>query len=126
MLCLALLVWRPLDFVVELNRALPSLGMRGALGAIELFVHGVVAAVAVAAVRALSNGLPGAARLAAVALVASAAATIQSLYWSVLPHQTMPGDALPTAVLAAAHAAVWLVYLSRSRRVGSRRQNAEA
>ena len=116
-LCVALLLWRPLDFAVELTTALPSLGMRGALGAIELGLHAVVAALAVAAVQALSVASPAAVKLAAIALLASAAATVQSLYWSVLPHQTIPGDALPTAVLAVLHAALWLVYLIRSRRV---------
>ncbi|HEY7498277.1 MAG TPA: hypothetical protein VH740_07180 [Vicinamibacterales bacterium] len=116
-LCLALLLWWPVGFATELSTTLPSLGMRGVRGAIELLFHAIVAALAVAAVRALSIGMPSAPMLAAAALVSSAAASIQSLYWSVLPHQTMPGDALPMAVLAAAHAAVWLVYLWRSRRV---------
>ena len=114
-LCLALLLWRPLDFVFELSTALPSLGMRGAPGAIELLFHAAVAAVAVAAVRAFSSATPGAARLAAIALVASAIATVQSQYWSVLPHQTMPSDRLPTAVLAIVHATVWLLYLARTK-----------
>jgi zinc transporter ZupT len=96
---------------------LPSLGMRGWTGGLELAFHGIVAALAVAAVRALSNGMPAAPLLAAAALMASAAATVQSLYWSVLPHQTVPGDELPFASAAVAHAAIWLVYLARSRRI---------
>jgi len=117
LLCVMLLLWRPLDFATELAAALPSLGMRGAVGAIELLAHGGVAALSVAAVRALGAAVPAGPRLATAALIASAVATVQSLYWSVLPHQTMPGDRLPLAILAVAHAAAWLVYLNRSRRV---------
>jgi hypothetical protein len=116
-LCFVLLVWRPLDFVAELSATLPSVGMRGATGAIELLFHAAVAALAVAAVRALSASSHVAPRLAAAALVASAIATVQSLYWTVLPRQTIPGDELPIAILAIAHASAWLVYLARSRRV---------
>jgi hypothetical protein len=102
---------------MELPRALPSLGMRGAAGAIEILFHAAVAMLAVAAVRALSTPLPSAVVLTAAALIASAIATVQSHYWSVLPHQTMPGDELPLSILAVVHATVWLVYLFRSRRV---------
>jgi hypothetical protein len=117
LLCVALLVWRPLDFAVELLQTLRSLSMRGVLGAIELLAHAAVATLAIVAVRALSVGVPAAPRLAGAALIASAAATVQSLYWSALPHQTIPGDELPIAVLAVVHAIGWLVYLARSRRV---------
>jgi hypothetical protein len=113
LLCATLLVWRPLDFAIEFPSTLSSLGMRGASGVIEVLFHGAVAALAVAAVRALSNGLPSAVLLARAALVASAAATVQSFYWSVLPHQTMPGDRLPLATLGVVVAGVWLVCLRR-------------
>lgn len=116
-LCAVLLVWRPLDLALTLPLALPSLGMRGGLGIVELAFHAAVAALAVAAVQALWSGLPSAPRLATAALVASAGATVQSLYWSVLPHQTVPSDRLPLASIAVALAAVWLVYLARSRRI---------
>jgi len=117
LLSVVLLAWRPLDFVVELAATLPSLGMRGAVGAIELLAHGGVAGLSVAAVRALGTAVAAGPRLAAAALIASAVATVQSLYWSVLPHQTMPGERLPVAILAVAHAGAWLLYLRRSRRV---------
>ena len=98
------------------------MGQRGAAGVIELLFHGAVAALAVAAVRALSNAMPSGPLLARAALAASAVATIQSHYWSVLPHQTMPGDKLPLAILGVVVAGGWLVYLRRSEQeVGSRR-----
>jgi hypothetical protein len=114
-----LLVWRPLDFAFELPSTLPSLGLRGVAGVVELLVHGAVAALAVAAVQALSSAAPAALRLARAALVLSAAASVQSHYWSVLPHQTMPGDKLPLATLSVVVAATWLLYLRRFRETDS-------
>jgi len=92
--------------------------MRGAVGAIELLFHGAVAAVAVAAVRAIWGGMPAAFMLGRIALIASAVASVQSLNWSVLPRQTAPGEALPLSIGAVLHAATWLVYL----RIISRRR----
>ena len=115
LLCATLLVWRPLDFVVELSSTLPSIGQRGVVGIVELLFHGGVAALAVAAVRALANTLPSALLLARAALVASAAATVQSFYWSVLPHQTMPSDRLPLAALGVVVAGAWLIWLMKAR-----------
>ncbi len=115
LLCATLLVWRPLDFAIEFPSTLSSLGLRGVPGAIELLFHGAVAALAVAAVRALSNAMPSGLLLARAALVGSAVATVQSFYWSVLPHQTMPGDKLPLATLGVVVAGAWIVYLRRHR-----------
>lgn len=119
LLCATLLVWRPLDFAIEFPSTLPSLGLRGMPGLIELIFHGAVAALAVAAVRALSSAMPAGLFLTRGALVASAAASVQSLYWSVLPHQTMPGDKLPLAILSVVVASVWLFYLRRFREIAS-------
>jgi hypothetical protein len=74
-----------------------------------------VAALAVAAVRALSNEMPAGLLLVRAALVGSAVATVQSFYWSVLPHQTMPTDRLPLATLGVVVAGIWLAYLRRHR-----------
>jgi hypothetical protein len=115
LLCAALVLWRPLDFVFELTTTLSSLGRRGPLGILEVLWHGGVAATAVAAAQALWAESPAGARLAAIAVTLSAAASVQSLYWSVLPHQTMPGDERILAALSIAHATFWLVYLRRRR-----------
>jgi hypothetical protein len=116
LLCIALFLWRPLDFAMEVLRSWPSLGMRGVRGVAELLFHGVVAAIAMAAIRALWIEVPAARRLATVAVVASAVASVQSLYWSVLPRQTMPGDEQWLAVFAIVHAVFWLVWLKTTRR----------
>jgi hypothetical protein len=120
-LCAVLLLWRPFDFVFELLQSLPSIGMRGAPGALELLFHGLVAAMSVAAVRALSSRLPVAPALAAVALIGSAAATVQTLYWTALPQQTIPGTEALLSTIAVVHAAIWLIYLKRSRQVRAMR-----
>lgn len=116
-LCLVLAAWYPLNYAAELLSTLPSLGMRGPLAAIELVAHGIVAVASVAAGRALLIGQAHGPALARLALVLAAAAAVQSLHWSILPSQTVPGDELPLSIAAVAHAAVWLVFLRRSKRV---------
>jgi hypothetical protein len=116
-LCAFLFLWEPLRFAGELAGSLGTIGMRGALGVIELAGHAAVAATAVAAGWGLWIRNPRSPALAAIAVAASAAATIQSLYWTRLPGSAVPGERLPLSILAIAHAAGWIAYLRRSRRV---------
>ncbi len=111
LLSVILLVWQPRNFAIELTTTLPSLGTRGAVAIVELLTHGAVAALCVAGGWSLWMARPHGPTLAALALIASAAVGVQSLYWSVLPSQTMPGDHLPMAILIVAHAVAWLAYL---------------
>ena len=113
LLCATLLLWRPLDFAFELPSTLLSLGHRGIFAVVEILFHGAVAAVAVAAARALWDRMPAAPLLARAALALSAIATWQSHYWSVLPHQTIPSDRFPLAAFATCVATAWLIYLQR-------------
>jgi hypothetical protein len=115
LLCAFLLVWRPWTFAVELAGVLPSLGLRGPLAVAELVAHGAAAACAVAGGWALWTSSPHRLVLARAGVITSAIVSVQSLYWSVLPSQTRPGDELPLALLAVVHAAIWLVYLSGVR-----------
>jgi hypothetical protein len=117
LLCLVLGIWFPLNFSAELATTLPSLGMRGPIATLELLAHGIVAATCTAAAWGLWNRSPHGPRLARVGLVAAAIAAVQSLYWSVLPSQTIPGDELPLSALAIVHSGAWLVYLNRSTSV---------
>ena len=87
-----LIFWEPLRFAAEALMVLPTIGYRGALAALELAVHGGVAAVCAAAGFALWNDSPDSKRLAAIAIVVAVLRVIQSLYWSVLPNNTVPGD----------------------------------
>ena len=126
LLCGYLGVWRPLTLASEVSATLGSLGMRGPAGVAELSVHAAVTAFAVAAGWGLWVGNPKAPVFAEVALVACALASVQSLYWTRLPSDTMPGDRLPLAIVAIAHAAGWMSYLRKSRRVRSLFVSAEA
>jgi hypothetical protein len=112
-----LMIWEPMRVAAELESAAGTLSMRGWTGMGELLLHAAIAAACVASGWALWNGNPAGPRAAAFAVGASAATTVQSLYWSALPHQTVPGEQLPFAILAVANAAAWMVFLGRSRRV---------
>ncbi|MCA1559128.1 MAG: hypothetical protein LC753_00445 [Acidobacteria bacterium] len=111
-----LLVWVPANFAAELLSSLPGLAARGASAIIELVTHAAVAALAAAAGIAVRTDRQSALPLAALAVTAAAVAAVQSLYWSFLPRQTMPGDRLPLAGLNVLHAAAWLVYFRRRAR----------
>ena len=112
-----LLVWMPLTFSGELHATLPSIAMRGSAAVLELLVHGAMTALAVAAGLALVKRDPHGPMFAVIALAGSCAVIVQSMFWSVLPRQTMPGDRTLLAILSIVHAAAWIVYLRRSRRV---------
>jgi hypothetical protein len=112
-----LLIWQPLTFAYEALSTLPTLGMRGVPGVVELAAHGLVAALSFAAGWALWGSNPAAPPLATAALVAAAVTGVQSLYYSVLPSNVFPSDRLPLAVLTVAHASAWLLYLRLSKRV---------
>lgn len=108
-----LMLWEPLTFAGELLSSLSSLEMRGVPAAAELTAHAAIAALCVAAGWALWGGNPGARKISGVAVSAGAAAEIQSLYWTWLPRNTMPGDKLPLAALIVAVAGILLLYLRR-------------
>ena len=100
-----LTLWEPLRFASEALMVLPTIAYRGPLAAVELVVHAGVAALCAAAGLALSNRSPDGRRLAIIALIVSLVRAGQSLYWSVLPDNTRPGDEpliLGAAVLVSA------------------------
>ena len=95
-----LIAWEPLRFAGEALRVLPSIGYRGALAGVELLVHGLVAALSATAGFALWNETPDARRIATIAVIALMGRAVQSVYWSVLPNSTKPGDEAWTAGVA--------------------------
>lgn len=117
LLCGFLFTWEPLRLATELSGSLGTMGMRGIAGVVELGAHAAIAALAVAAAWALWIQNPQSPALASMALAASAATTVQTLYWSRLPGNAVPGEQLPLSILAIAHAAGWIIYLRKSRRV---------
>lgn len=117
---LLLLVWEPLRFASEALGVFATIPYRGILAVLELVAHGGVAALAAAAGLALWNGAPDARRLASLAILASLARVIQSLYWSRLPSSTMPGDeprmiGTVLVVSSLALAALWARRPTRSQ-----------
>ena len=100
-----LVFWEPLHFAAEALGVLPTIAYRGPLAVFELCLHGVVAALSAAAGFALFNGAPDGRPLAIVAVVAIAARTIQSVYFSVLPDNTAPG-AEPVYLIVAVALAI--------------------
>lgn len=119
LLCGYLAVWQPLTFAAEATGAIETLPMRGPVAVIELLAHGGITAFAVAAAWALWIGNPNAPAMAEVAVGCCAVVVVQSLSWSLLPHDIAPGDRLPIALAAITHATGWIVYLRKSRRVRS-------
>ncbi len=107
-----LFAWAPLTFASEIP-SVSSLTMRGTPALAELAAHALVAILSVTAGWALWVGNPESVRIAEVAVAAVAAAAVQSLYWTWLPRNTMPGDKLPLAALIVTVASGWLVYLRR-------------
>ena len=117
LLCAWLLVWVPLNFAALASRSLPTVGSRGSLAVIELAAHAASAALCAAAGWMLWVRHAAGIGLAAAALVANAAVTIQALYASALPRDVAPGLALPVALITVAYTVGWLLYLKRSGRL---------
>jgi hypothetical protein len=112
-----LMVWCTVSFAIELAAVLPTVGLRGPAAGFELAAHGGAAVLAFAAGRALRTSGVEAIPLARAGVITWSVVQIQSLYWTALPTQTRPGDELPLAILAAAFAGAWLLYLRRLSRV---------
>lgn len=115
LLCAYLLAWIPAGFAVELFASAPTLGMRGAAAILELAVHAAVAMLCATAGYMLLIRAPSARAVAATAVIAAALVAIQSIYWTVLPRQLAPGEALPLVALVCATAGLWLLILRASR-----------
>jgi hypothetical protein len=111
LLCAYLLVWVPASFAASVLVAIPSLEMRGARAIVEIGVHGLVTLLSAVAGWMVSTRAPAALPFARAAVMAAGASSIQSLFWSVLPHDVAPGQRQPLAVLAVAHTIFWLVML---------------
>lgn len=112
-----LLVLEPFHLATEVVTVLPTIAPRGLLAGVELMIHGAVAALAAAAGLALWNAAPDGRRLGRIAVAAVVVRTLQSLYWSVLPDNTMPGDEPVVAGIAVVIGSIAIAVLSiRGRR----------
>ena len=111
-----LLVLEPLHFAVEGLTVLSTIPYRGPAAALELVLHGLVAALCAAGGLALWNAAPAARAIATAAIVASLVRVVQSLYWSVLPNNTAPGDEPLVAFTAGVAGGIALLLVQRRRR----------
>ena len=115
MLGVGLLVWEPLNFAARAMTVLPTLGYRGFVPGVELFVHAIVAALNAAAGLAVLNVTPASHRLATVAVLASCARTIRVSRTS-LPTDTVPGHEPYVVIAALTLAVLALAVIRRSTR----------
>lgn len=124
LLCAYLLFWVPLNFASELLATIPSLLMRGAPALLELALHAGVAVLCATAGWMLWAGGAAGLTLAAAAVMAAGLVSLQSLYLTVLPRNTAPGERMPLALVACAQMAFWLAMIARTaRRERSRGQH---
>ncbi|HXI29255.1 MAG TPA: hypothetical protein VNG89_12540 [Vicinamibacterales bacterium] len=117
MLCALLLVWHPLNFGLAASSALVALPLRGLPLALILAGRLLVTALGIAAGLALLSRRPAAVRLAAAALIASAAADLFVYTTPYMPSNRLPGDTVWFVAGSLLYHAAWLLYLVRSTRV---------
>ena len=110
-----LVLWESLHFATEALTVVPTIVHRGWPAALELAAHALVAAVAAAGGFAVWNHSAHARPLGSVAVVASSARTLQSLYWSTLPSATMPGDEILMSAVAIVAAVVALTIINSAK-----------
>ena len=116
LLGLGLLLFEPLNFAVKALTVVPTIVYRGWLPAIELTLYGCVAAVNAAAGLSLLNGTPAAYRLATIAVLAACARTIQSVSFTSLPNETVPGQEPYVIIAALTFTIIALAIIRRSAR----------
>lgn len=116
-LCALLLVWQPLSLGLIASSVVDSLIVRGLPVALVLLARLVVAGFGIAAGLALAARRESAVALAKASLVLSAAMDVFVYVTPYFPNNRPPGDTTIAIILSIATAAIWLAYLSRSRRV---------
>src|SRR5262249_20662090 len=91
-LCRLLIVYQPVTTALSADSALRSLSMRGPGLVVAILVRLAVTGFTVAAGMALTNRAPGAVKLAAAALVTSAACDVFIYTTPYYPNNRPPGD----------------------------------
>jgi len=116
LLCALLLVWQPISFALVASIALSRIAARGAPVAIILIARVVTVGFGIAAGLALLGRRPGAVALTKLSLAVTAALDVFVYLTPYFPTNLPPGDAPFYAAAAAAYAAAWILYLTRSKR----------
>jgi hypothetical protein len=118
-LCVLLLVWQPISLSLTIAGRLDSLSLRGPGFAVILCARFLAAALGIAAGLSLLQRRPGAVSLARTSLIFSAALDVLVYATPWYPNNRPPGDALLILIGSLMYYALWLAYLSRSKRVAS-------
>ena len=118
-LCVLLLVWQPISLSLTMAGRLDSLLLRGPGFAVVLATRFLAAALGIAAGLSLMARRPGAVSLARASLVFSAAIDVLVYATPWYPNNRPPGDAPLILIGSLMYYALWLAYLSRSKRVVS-------
>jgi hypothetical protein len=117
LLCLLLMVWQPITVGLTSSRALNSIALGGLPVAVVLILRLLVAALGIAAGLALLNRRIGAVNLARIVLIVSAATDVFVYTTPYFPSNRAPGDTPIVVTVSLMYYALWIAYLSRSRRV---------
>jgi len=116
-LCLLLLIWRPVNSALAGSQALSVLAVRGPSLAVALAALTLVTAFGVAAGIALLTKQGPAVGMAMAALLLSAALDLTIYTSSYFPSNRMPGDEFFYVAVSLIYHGAWLMYLLVSRRV---------
>jgi hypothetical protein len=119
LLCVLLLVWQPISLSLTIAGRLDSLSLRGLCFAAILAARFLAAALGIAAGLSLMQRRPGAVSLARASLIVSAAIDVLIYATPWYPNNRPPGDAPLILIGTLMYYALWLGYLSRSKRVAS-------
>ena len=117
LLCLLLVVGQPINLAVGASRALGSLPIRGLPLALVITGQLMVAGIGVGAGLALLGSRRGAATFAKGSLLLSAGMDLFVYSTPFVPNNRLPGTTPLFVIASLAYYAVWIAYLSRSKRV---------
>ena len=116
-LCLLLLVGQPINLAIGAARALGALPIRGLPLALVVLGQLMVTGIGVGAGLALLGRRRGAATFAKWSLLLSAGMDLFAYTTPFLPNNRLPGTTPIFVIASLAYYAVWIAYLSRSKRV---------
>ena len=117
LLCLLLLLGQPINLAIGAARALGALPMRGLPLAFVVIGQLLVAGIGVGAGLALLGCRRGAATFAKWSLLLSAGMDLFAYTTPFLPNNRLPGTTPLYIVASLTYYAIWIAYLSRSKRV---------
>ena len=126
LLCLLLLVGQPINLAIGAARALGSLQMRGLPLALTMMGQLMVAGIGVGAGLALLGRRRGAATFAKGSLLLSAGTDLFVYSTPFVPNNRLPGTTPIFVIASLTYYAIWIAYLSLSKRVRNTFQAADS